>query len=56
MLVHMSFIFLKKLLNSDAIRNFFKLLKNIATTPTITTYLLIVPKKTINFVVGNMKA
>ncbi len=42
----MSFNFLKKLLNSDAIRNFFKSLKNIATSPTITTYLLIVPKET----------
>jgi len=43
MLIHLSFNFLKKSLNSDAIRRFFKLLKNKAISPTITTYLLIIP-------------
>ncbi len=43
MLVRLSFNFLEKPLNSGAIRRFFKLLKNRATSHTITTYLLIVP-------------
>ncbi len=39
MLVHLSFNFLEKPLNSGAIRIFYKSLKNKATLLTITTYL-----------------